>query len=114
MATKRTTIIELEPTIDGKKASSFENICLEDGDVKPSHWLGIFHKLANLTNQDENRGEKVVHLKDLKNYVRSTSSYQIGTYYIFIVSPKHSMVDKFIEFLLQSMKLGCPKINSCH
>ena len=83
MDTKRTTIIELEPTIDGKKASSFENICLEDGDVKPSQWLGIFHKLANLINQDENRGEKVVHLKDLKNYVRSTSSYQIGTYSLF-------------------------------
>lgn len=82
MATKRTTIIELEPTSDGKKAPIMENICLEpiDADVKPSQWLGIFNKLASLINQDESRGEKVVHLKDLKKYMRWTSSYQIGTY----------------------------------
>ena len=62
MTTKLTTIIELEPTSDdGKKA--------EKGST--GQWLAIFNQLADLINQDESRGQKVVNLQDLKNYNKS-------------------------------------------
>ena len=70
MTTKLTTIIELEPTSDdGKKA--------EKGSKPAGQWLAIFNQLADLINQDESRGQKVVNLQDLKNYMRQVSAYQI-------------------------------------
>ena len=72
MTTKLTTIIELEPKSDGKTTQE----PAENGS-KPGQWLDIFNKLADLINQDESRGQKVVNLQDLKKYMRQVSSYQI-------------------------------------
>ena len=60
-----TTIIELEHTNDGKNF------------VKTSKWSEVFNKLADLIDQDGNRGEKVINLKHLKHYLTLVSSFQI-------------------------------------
>ena len=65
MSFKHTRIIELEPTNNEKKVQ------------EPSKWLEVFNKLAELIDQDESRGQKVVNLKDLKEYMSQVSAFQI-------------------------------------